>query len=467
MKSKILFVTTFMLSMVGVSFAAVQNVKVSGSVDSSYVNRQHFNLGAKTSNLEVGLSDQSTLITQATVQIDADLSDNVAAQVSVYNERAWDAEGSTDTNVQLQYANVTLKEFLYSPLTVTVGRQDFTYGNALIIGAAPVAGNFSNIAGDLTMRSAFDGVKAVFDYKPLTLDVLYFRNSSNTTNTGNVNPSANVASKDNDDVYGLNANYQLGDAMNTTVEGYFFGRVNNAIESQTVHTITRADTFYIPGVRVSTSPVKGLTVGGEAAWQLGRVTTHTDADTEDTARRNALALQFMGSYELPVLTQYKPVASGSYTYLSGDKNGSIAATNANQNSGETYTGWDAMMEDQNTGRIFDNILSATNMKIANAGLSVNPLEDLTTAFNWYGVWAAKKYSAENPIGFAQPDGSSVTPVTTSKKVLGHEFDVDVEYAYTEDVTLGLTVGYFLPGKAFSGLNDSTASQAVAHVAVAF
>ncbi len=426
MKSKILFVTTFMLSMVGVSFAAVQNVKVSGSVDSSYVNRQHFNLGAKTSNLEVGLSDQSTLITQATVQIDADLSDNVAAQVSVYNERAWDAEGSTDTNVQLQYANVTLKEFLYSPLTVTVGRQDFTYGNALIIGAAPVAGNFSNIAGDLTMRSAFDGVKAVFDYKPLTLDVLYFRNSSNTTNTGNVNPSANVASKDNDDVYGLNANYQLGDAMNTTVEGYFFGRVNNAIESQTVHTITRADTFYIPGVRVSTSPVKGLTVGGEAAWQLGRVTTHTDADTEDTARRNALALQFMGSYELPVLTQYKPVASGSYTYLSGDKNGSIAA-----------------------------------------GLSVNPLEDLTTAFNWYGVWAAKKYSAENPIGFAQPDGSSVTPVTTSKKVLGHEFDVDVEYAYTEDVTLGLTVGYFLPGKAFSGLNDSTASQAVAHVAVAF
>ena len=39
-----------------------------------------------------------------------------------------------DTNVQLYLASVTMREFLYSPLTVTVGRQVFNYGNGLIIG---------------------------------------------------------------------------------------------------------------------------------------------------------------------------------------------------------------------------------------------------------------------------------------------------------------------------------------------
>ncbi len=36
-----------------------------------------------------------------------------------------------DTNVQLYLASFTLREFLYSPLTVTIGRQVFNYGNGL------------------------------------------------------------------------------------------------------------------------------------------------------------------------------------------------------------------------------------------------------------------------------------------------------------------------------------------------
>ncbi len=38
-------------------------------------------------------------------------------------------------------------------------------------------GNLQYIAQDLTMRTSYDGVKAVLDYKPLTIDMIYFKNS--------------------------------------------------------------------------------------------------------------------------------------------------------------------------------------------------------------------------------------------------------------------------------------------------
>src|SRR5208282_4212157 len=123
---------------------------------------------------------------QTRVRIDADLSDNVSTTVGIINERAWNAENTPyssgtsnpggnnvdnlDTNVQLYLASLTLREFLYSPLTVTIGRQIFNYGNGLIIGDGGVnnqsTGNLQYIAQDLTMRTAYDGIKAVLDYKP-------------------------------------------------------------------------------------------------------------------------------------------------------------------------------------------------------------------------------------------------------------------------------------------------------------
>ncbi len=456
------------------AFAAVQNVKVSGDIDATYINRQHFNLGTKTSDLEVGLSNQNTAITQTRLRVEADLSDNVSTTIGLINERAWDAEGSTDTNIQLYLAYATLRELLYSPLTVTVGRQALSYGNGLVLGdggSNNTAGssNLSTVAADLTKRTTWDGVKAVFDYKPLTLDLLYFRNSSKSTNGGNVNPSADNASRDNDDVYGLNANYQLGDSMNTVVEGYVFARKNKSVGT-TFHTIVRADTTYVPGLRVSTNPVKGLNVGGEVAWQLGNKTTHTSTTVEDTARRNAFAAQAMASYDLPVLEQYKPVLSGSYTYVSGDKNGDVASTNDNQNSGETYSAWDPFFEAQGGGTIYNTLFDLTNMQIWNAGIKASPIEDVTAKLSWSNLYANQRYlSGKNSLIFRSPDAVSTaaSPSINTRKHIGNEYDVNVDYAYTEDVTFGLNLGWFVPGSLFSGANDTTASQALAHVLVNF
>lgn len=450
------------------AFAAVQNVKVSGDIDSTYIARNHFNLGQKAANgIENGLVEQRDFVTQTRLRVDADLSDNVSTTVGLINERAWDAEGTTDTNVQLYLAYATMREFLYSPLTVSVGRQVFAYGNGFIIGDGGVnnqaTGNLSTVAADLTKRSTFDGVKAILDYKPLTVDLFFFRNNSNTTNGGVLSRS-----RDNDDVYGINTNYQLGDTFNTVVEGYFIGRRNG----NQFNTNDENGTIYVPGLRVSTNPLKGLNTQAEIAWQRGNRATAPGVVGGANVQREALAYQLLASYELPVaqLEKYKPVASASFTHVSGDTNADLTTANiaGGNNSGETYTAWDPMFEAQGGGTIYNTLFDLTNMNIFSAGLSAKPLEDVTAKFTWSGLYADKRNIAGvNTLTFRSPDGNAVTPAYNTRKDMGNEYDVNVDYAYTEDVTLGVSLGWYVPGKMFTSANDTTASQALAHVLVNF
>ena len=257
------------------------------------------------------MKKQNVFITQTRLRVDADLSDNVSTTVGLINERAWGSEhsdsdvlagsgissattsaggsDSLDTDVQLYLASLTLREFLYSPLTVTIGRQVFNYGNGLILGDGGVnnaaTGNLNFIAQDLTMRTSYDGIKAILDYKPLTIDMFYFKNSEALLN-GNPN-----SDKSSSDVYGLNANYQLNDPMATVVEGYMFSRFNgndldhhNTGGSPTTQP-DKSDTLYVPGLRASTNPIKGLNVQGEVAWQLGN---HPVGDTVNGTTVNKL-----------------------------------------------------------------------------------------------------------------------------------------------------------------------------------
>ncbi len=447
------------------AFAAVQNVKVSGDIDSTFISRNHFNLGTKGADgVETLLSNQNVFITQTRLRVDADLSDNVSTTVALINERAWDAEAAgagTANEIDLNLAYVTLREMLYSPLTVTIGRQIFAYGNGLIIGDGGVnntaSGPLTAIAADLTKRTAYDGIKAVLDYKPLTLDLIAFKNQENIA-TGAIDQN------DDSDVYGLNANYQLGDAMNTVVEGYLFARLNG--DNNSVRT-TKGDKLYVPGLRVSTNPVKGLNTQAELAWQRG--SKATVGATNDNITREAMAAQFTSSYELPVLEQYKPVASASYTFVSGDKNSGIARDLGNAASGETYGAWDPLNEAQGSGTIYNTLFDLTNMNIIAVGLQATPIEDVTAKFTWSNLRSAAKYSAQNTLTLRQPDRTATTTATTvaDKKNIGNEYDVNLTYAYTEDVKFGLNLGWFVPGTVFAAGNDSTASQALANVVVAF
>jgi hypothetical protein len=484
-KMKKLLVAAIVVLMASPAFAAIQNVKVSGDITSTWLDRSDFTLGNTDLNSGAGIADgtrglksQNVFLTQTRLRVDADLSDNVSTTVGLINERAWGSNedyGRSDnnnqnTNVDLYLANVTLRELLYSPLTVTVGRQVFEYGNGLIMGNGPNNqgnGGLRNIAQDLSMNTAEDGVKAVLDYKPLTIDMFYFKNSQTSDSIRGFYGQNGASS----DVYGINANYQLSDPWNTVVEAYMFNRINgNALATGT----DKGSTLYVPGLRASTNPIKGLNVQAEVAVQGGRnpVIAGTPS-TQEAENREAMAAQVLASYALPVMEKYKPTVNASYTYVSGDKNG-----NENQNSNPAVksakidSAWDPMFESQGQGTIYNTLYPLSNMHILAVGASVNPLEDVNVAATWSGLWAAAQYGAGNPLYIYQPnEGSNLyaIPYSTKKDAygLGNEYDLNMTYNYTEDVTFGVSLGWYVPGSALASTNRSTASQAIVDLGVKF
>jgi len=484
---KKLLVAAVILVLASPAFAAIQNVKVSGDITESYLNDNSLDLGytGGTPVTPVGMKKQSVFLSQVRLRVDADLSDNVSTTVGLINERAWNTENdgtlgdnaspnNLDTNVQLYLASITLRELLYSPLTVTIGRQAFNYGNGFVLGdGGPInsaTGNLGNIYADLTERTAYDGVKAVLDYKPLTIDLIYFKNEQNLTS---ISGGYESNLKQSSDVYGYNANYQLSDPWNTVVEQYLFTRVDGS-GLEDVSAEGKGDTLYVPGLRASTNPIKGLNVQGEIAWQLGdRVVTAGSGP--DAEHRDAMAAQVLASYSLPVLEKYKPTVNAAYTYVSGDKN-SIENENvpAGLKSSKLYSAWDEFNTIQGAGTIYRALFPMSNENIISLGGSVNPLEDVTVGATWSDIWAAERISAQNPLYLIQPNGSTIesgtnfVPGTKNNDYgIGNEADVNVTYNYTEDVTFGLSLGWFVPGSVFSNTNHDTASQAIANVGVKF
>src|SRR3989338_7612035 len=96
------------------AFASVQNIKISGDVDSTYLLRNGFDLGspgnADKLNDRIGDLVQSIFITQTRVRVDADLTDNVQAVVGLLNERAWNEDANADANVDVNLAYVRSEE---------------------------------------------------------------------------------------------------------------------------------------------------------------------------------------------------------------------------------------------------------------------------------------------------------------------------------------------------------------------
>jgi hypothetical protein len=494
---KKLLVAAMMVVMASPAFAAIQNVKVSGDITTSWIYDAGLDLGASNNTeitqtggaqgisgasgfLPVGQKKQNVFLTQTRLRVDADLSDNVSTTVGLINERAWNAENSVsstngyanDTDVELYLASITMREFLYSPLTLQIGRQVFTYGNGFILGdGGPIngaSGNLASIYAALNERTAYDGVTATLDYKPLTISLIYFKNSQ-TLNS--IEGLGHLTDGQSSDVYGYNVNYQLNDPMSTVIEQYGFARINGADVGGIGPGGNKGDTMYVPGLRASTNPVKGLTVQGEIAWELGNVEVPGPVTTAkaDGERRDAMAAQVLASYSLPVLDKYKPTVNASWTYVSGDKNSNQNYDSDPIKSTRTYGAWDEFNTIQGAGTIYRSIFTMSDENIFSVGAAVNPLEDLTAGVTWSGLWAPQAFSnGQNPLVLLQPNGTSVYPSLNNKGYyLGNETDLSLTYNYTEDVTFGLTVGWFVPGDVFSAATHETASQAIANIGVKF
>lgn len=420
------------------AMASVQNVKVSGDIESTYISRDYFDL--------IG-TDQNVFITQTRLRIDADLTDKVMATIAMINEREWGntGQGAADTDIDLNLAYVTMKEMLYSPLTVTVGRQEFAFGNSFVIdsagsnNSAPVDSSIAGIAGDLTKQTAQDAIRLTFDYDPLTIDVLYASIDQATV--------SGVKESDNTDLFGINAAYQFNDKNNSMVEGYFWVRdTNNA-----------GNELYMPGVRGSMNITDAWNLQAEAAVQFGTI-SFSDGEYD----RFAYAAQFLSNYILPFekTKEYQPVFGTSYTMYSGDK-----TWNTSSSGDGDYNGWDPMYENQAGGKIINALFNASDIHVLGATLDFVPVQDVAANLYYDYLWLDK----ETTFALVQPTGGSAntTTATDDSVSLGQELGMVLTYDYTEDVQFGARAGWFFPGDVFDNSSAKTASQILLNAKVAF
>ncbi|PIQ90766.1 MAG: hypothetical protein COV71_02735, partial [Candidatus Omnitrophica bacterium CG11_big_fil_rev_8_21_14_0_20_41_12] len=422
------------------AYAEVQNVKVSGDIIASGVSRHHFNLisnGADQSILK-----QTFLMSQVRLRVDADLTDNVAATVRLINERVWNgqmdtkAAGSNNGDIDLDLAYVTLKEFLYSPLTLTIGRQEIAFGNSFIIGNSKIAGASSTIPTDLTERKAFDAIRATLNYDPLVVDLVYAQVKQAMTTDRNTTS-----------LTGINAAYALN--KNTDVSVYYWLKKDNNLP---VATGSRTDQLSTIGALISNSSIANLTTSLEAAYQFGRNTQSATGQK----RHNAWALQAMADYTFANV-KTTPMIGFSWTYLSGGKTG-----------GTRNQGWDPMFYDQRLNNIVYTILPFSNMNAINLKGSMKPVDDVTVSavYGFYQTTQKNSTMYTGPNTYNNGTNYTTAGTYTGKEYLGSALDGTITYDYTEDVQFGLTAGLFAPGNALTD-NAGTATQLIGSMKVVF
>lgn len=480
---KTICVVGLALCLTTIAYAGTQSVKISGDLTVRSIMRDDYGLGspAEIDPARTGPQSASDMyfMSSTEVQIDADLTDNVSAVIRLGNQRDWNgAEKSiSDTTtlatngeggltydeeefmVAVDLAYIELKEFLYSPLTLRIGRQDLWFGKGFIVGANQLDRSGSITANEYTIFNAFDAVRATLDYDPWTVDVIAAKIYE-----------GHVGSDDDIDLYGTNIGY-IFDTYNAEAETYWFYKNDDRLESwnidpnNTVHTI---------GLRGSADPIENWTVAAETAYQWGSfVGTRTQLETRD---RSAWALDvsaecryWRDSFE------WKPVISAEYVYYSGDRHAQdvdVAAPNPGSlaSIGGIYTGWDPMYRGkfdtayrEFIGRYYATLefparanyvqsfadASFTNQHQALLRASLQPTDSLT---------------CDGVVGFFWLD-EKISSVRTDEYV-GTEFDVILSWDYTEDVTFGLLGAWFLPGDLYED-DDKIATDVVASVTLGF
>lgn len=515
--SKRLILILALAFVVGLSFTAyaeTQNVKVSGDITVMGVARnnfglakmkEHFTMGLGTPNENMFDFHEKDFLSITRLRVDADLTDNVAATIRLINERNWNGEGTlagrnnvniglntTNTivagrtlgaanaatderQIDIDLAYVTLKEFLYSPLTLVVGRQELHFGNDWIVGDPDTNGAAfgSTLAeGDLSARKAFDAIRATLNYSPLVVDLIYAKITE-----------AIATRNDDTTLAGINAAYEL--RKDTTVEGFVFSKItgkkaapvrnvdSNVATSFDPNTAgsdvrnDRSDQVHTVGVRVVNKTVKNLTIDGQAAFQFGWYNPKFDVnacwnaalDKAEGAQRRAWGMELIGTYDLKdvkMISKYSPSISGAYVYLSG----------ADRDRVETkrYHGWDPMYENQTMGHIINAIMGFSNVTLGALSAKAKPIEDITVKLDYVAAWWAKRFPGEFGARW-----QSLSGITTSAEFLmnknpfvGQEIDLTLTYDYTEDVQFGLLGGVFLTGESintFQSENDAHPNKA--------
>ena len=424
------------------AFAETQNIKVSGDIKAAYVYQRDISFQPKDGTT---VMNENFFMQQIGLNVEADLTDNVSTYIRLINERDWNAavqDGGGDKafDILLDEAYVTLKEMLYAPLTVKIGRQNIWLGKGFVIGNSGNwgAGQLPGTIAEYSDMTAFDAIRATLDYDPWTVDLIYSKIGDNTLNT--------ASNRDDIDLYVANVGYDFT-KYDAEAEAYYI--LEHDKTNKDTQTQGKASIMHTIGLRGSLVPFENMNLWAEGALQAGR---DRSGAALDNRKREAYALDLGIDYTFADV-KWTPTVGAEWIYLSGNKS-----------DGKTKA-WDPVYRGKFDNNIAD-FRGITKGQTANdTGLSnqqsiaffgsMSPMTDITLDGKWTYLWLDQKLTAAT-------GGRSID----SKKV-GWEVDGKICYDYTEDVQFSTTVGYFKPGKSYTVDNNKAATQVVAGVSVDF
>jgi hypothetical protein len=420
------------------AFAETQNIKVSGDIKAAYVYQNDINFASSARNGNFFMS-------QIGLNVEADLTDNVSTYIRLINEREWNEKAQAESSaawieakafdIRLDEAYITLKEMLYAPLTVKIGRQNIWLGKGFVIGnSVNWSRTLPSTIREYSDMTAFDAIRATLDYDPWTVDLIYSK----------IDQGADSSRHDNVDLYVANIGYDFMkyDAEAEAYYMYLHDRANRFEDkSNNIHTI---------GLRGSLVPFESMNLWAEGGLQFGRERNNTTLNQ----KRQASALNVGLDYTLTDV-KWTPKVGAEWLYLSGDKNDG------------KQKGWNPIFRGKFDNYIADFRGLITNGKgiAGDSGMTnqqsialfggIAPMTDITMDAKWTYLWLDQKLAA----GTSGRDD-------TSKKI-GWELDGKVAYDYTEDVQFSVAAGYFKPGKSYVSPDNKAATQLVAGVVVDF
>jgi len=491
------------------AYAEVQNVKVGGDITIRGISQSTYDLDNGDEATTVGLrgrgidgaGDENATSFMATLglNVDADLTDNVSATIRLVGERDWSSsyetlclDGLADADihtrgaapifdgVQIDLAYITLKELLYSPLTLIIGRQDLWYGDGFIIGAnlRPRA----IMAPEFTDFRSFDAIRAILDYDPWTVDMFYSRvdegNFARTLdsrggagqNQGTLYGNALVDDSENIEVWGINVGYVF-DQYNAEAEAYYFGQTlppdANGTNRITGSPTSKENVVHIIGARGSFEPVDNMDIRAEVAGELGRVNVAARGIAPDVIDVSAMAADISGAYTWADYA-WLPRLGAGYVFMSGESNPPNGNWDGfiNLYRGKFYSAireWQGIFyqvddTDQDGTGFGANRNAWTNQHMVIVDASIQPLDDIILEGRYL------HYLAQHPYGL-----TAILPIVGAErsKHIGDELNLRLTYDYTEDVTFGLLTAWFFPGEYFIAPDTDVASEIVGSVALTF
>ena len=415
------------ISLMAVVPASAAKVGISGSLLTEAFATMDYDLDSDTA------SDFGQLRQDAELDFTFQLSDNVMGVLDLRANNM--AVNNTANALYVNQAYVQAKEFLYPALTMKIGKQKMHYalrgdGNSMWLGYDPENQLMVPLGG--AGDSVPVGFKGTLNYDNLIVDIYYMKYLEAVARTGDL------------DLYGFNVDYWLSEDVDNLVN-FYFGFVNddsaadgNVIASDTVIDAiagTSSGDWHnyvgIVGLGVNYFLLdNALELAGEVAVEFGSLNA-TEEDGADSADLFAYALDLAVRYDW-VNVNYAPWAELSVALRSGQTD-----------DDDKVTAWQPLFENNDKTLLVEgnDQLGLANLSSGYYGIRLGGGASFTEKISGDILFAVFGDLTDDEV----PVNS--VGVNSEDNMIGFEVDLGADYAYSENLSMGIDLGVFAPGSA--------------------